>query len=242
MKCAVIDCCLPVYTIRVLFGVLILGEENGVRVFPLQPLIKGNHRREKKNISTKRNNLSNNGTGVARASNVVKLRSVKLRQDSKDVGSFFVAFDDKDVESSISMNMTRKSVKAISIRALSANYFMVLDSVGDVHLFLSYSAQELDNQHLLKRLNFTMKVVKLIVFEDVSTMTQTVWISDGYHSVHLMMVTGMDNSFDKSEKKDTKENLVQTSVSRAIFTSEKIQGIVPLAANAILILGQATEL
>ncbi|KAL8474275.1 hypothetical protein ACS0TY_030923 [Phlomoides rotata] len=42
VKCAVIDCCLPVFTIRVLFGFLILGEENGVRVFPLQQLVKGN--------------------------------------------------------------------------------------------------------------------------------------------------------------------------------------------------------
>lgn len=61
MKCAVIDCCLPVFTIRVLFGFLILGEENGVRVFPLQPLVKGNHRKEKKN-SGKRYNLKNSFT------------------------------------------------------------------------------------------------------------------------------------------------------------------------------------
>ncbi|GFP84423.1 hypothetical protein PHJA_000586100 [Phtheirospermum japonicum] len=258
MKCAVIDCCSPVYTIRLLFGFLILGEENGVRVFPLQPLVKGNHRKEKKSSGTRINN--HHGVGVTKASNgggktvatdgdskhsePVKLRSVKLRQDSKDVGAFFVAFEDsKDVESSLSMKMTRRSVKAIFIQALSANCFVVLDSVGDVHLLsLSYSAQGLDNRCLMKRLTFTMKVVKLAVFEDVSTATQTVWISDGYHSVHLMIVSGMDNSFDKTEKIDTKEKLIQTSVTQAIFASEKIQEIVPLAANAILILGQDSAL
>ncbi|KAK6150968.1 hypothetical protein DH2020_015900 [Rehmannia glutinosa] len=220
MKCAVIDCCLPVFTIRVLFGFLILGEENGVRVFPLHPLIKGNHRKEKKN-NGKRHNLKNgftNAIDVAKASSggktvgtdgdlnmlpakgekhsdSVKLRSLKLRQDSKDVGAFFVAFEDKNVESSISM--TRRSVKAISIQALSANYFVVLDTIGDVHLLsLSCSVQGLDNPCLMKRLTQSMKVLKLAVFHDVSTVTQ------------------------------------------AIFTSEKIQDIVPLAANAILILGQ----
>ncbi|KAK6125467.1 hypothetical protein DH2020_040800 [Rehmannia glutinosa] len=161
MKCAVIDCCLPVFTIRVLFGFLILGEENGVRVFPLHPLIKGNHRKEKKN-NGKRHNLKNgftNAIDVAKASSggktvgtdgdlnmlpakgekhsdSVKLRSLKLRQDSKDVGAFFVAFEDKNVESSIST--TRRSVKAISIQALSANYFVVLDTLLEMYTFYPF--------------------------------------------------------------------------------------------------------
>lgn len=70
MKCAVIDCCSPVFTIRILFGFMVLGEENGVRFFPLQRLVKGNHKKEKKNVG-KRSNLRNgmtNGTDVAMAS------------------------------------------------------------------------------------------------------------------------------------------------------------------------------
>ncbi|XP_020554869.1 uncharacterized protein LOC105177956 [Sesamum indicum] len=266
MKCAVIDCCLPVFSIRVLFGFLILGEENGVRVFPLQPLVKGNHRKEKKN-SGKRYNSKNgltNGVDAAKGnggrtvgtdgdlnllpakgektekfSDSVKLRSVIFRQDSRDQGAFFMKFEDKDEGSSISMNMTGRSIKAISIQALSANYFVVLDSVGDVHLLcFSYSVQGFDKPCLMKRLSQTMKVLKLAVFHDVSTATQTIWMSDGSHTVHLMTVSNMDTSFDKTEKKDTKEKLIQTSVTRAIFTSEKIQDITPLSANAILILGQ----
>ncbi|PIN08884.1 hypothetical protein CDL12_18538 [Handroanthus impetiginosus] len=269
MKCAVIDCCLPVFTVRILFGFLILGEENGVRIFPLQPLVKGNHRKEKKN-SGKRYNLKgglSNGVDVAKGSSgsktvgadgdlnlvpakgeksekhsdSVKLRSVKVRQDSRDVGAFFVAFEAKDVQSSTSMKMTGRSVKAISIQALSACHFVVLDSVGDVHLLcLSYPVQGLDNACTVKRLSQTMKVQKLAIFHDVSTVTQTIWMSDGRHSVHLMMVSDMDTSFDEIEKKDTNEKLIQTSVTQTIFTSEKIQDIVPLAANGILILGQGS--
>ncbi|KAL6542247.1 hypothetical protein OROMI_023849 [Orobanche minor] len=270
MKCAVIDCRLPVYAVGFSFGFLILGEDNGVRVFPLQPLMKGNHRKEKK-IGGKRNNLRNgsiHGADVAKVGNggktaridkdvknllpakgekaekhsdSVKLRTVKLRQDSKDVGAFFVAFEVKDVENSMSMKMSRRSVKAISIQALSAHYYVVLDSTGDVHLLsLSYSLQGLDNPLLMKRLTLTMKVLKMAAFHDVSKVTQTIWISDGCHSVHLMMVPDMDTFFGKTEKKDFNENLLQTSVTQAIFSSEKIQEIVPLAANAILILGQGS--
>ncbi|KAL6520093.1 hypothetical protein OROHE_017236 [Orobanche hederae] len=241
MKCAVIDCHSPVYAVGFSFGFLILGEDNGVRIFPLQPLMKGNHRKEKK-IGGTRNNLRNgstNGTDVAKVGNGVKLRTVKLRQGSKDVGAFFVAFEDKDVEDSMSMKMSRRSVKAISIQALSAHYYVVLDNTGDVHLLsLSYSLQGLDNSLLMKRLTLTMKVLKMAAFHDVSKVTQTIWISDGCHSVHLMMVPDMDTFFGKTEKKDSNEKLLQTSVTQAIFSSEKIQEIVPLAANAILILGQ----
>lgn len=41
MKCAVIDCSLPVFSISVSLGFLILGEQTGVRVFPMRPLVKG---------------------------------------------------------------------------------------------------------------------------------------------------------------------------------------------------------
>ncbi|KAL8473262.1 hypothetical protein ACS0TY_030192 [Phlomoides rotata] len=261
VKCAVIDCCLPVFTIRVLFGFLILGEENGVRVFPLQQLVKGNQRKEKKNIGRKYN--LKNGGDVSKAnsgvktgdsdvlpskgeknekhSDSVKLRSLKLKQVSRDIGSFFVAFEDKDIGNSISIKRTGRTVKAISIQALSSNYFAVLDTVGDVHhLCLSYSLEGLDRPCFMKRLTQTMKVLKLAVFHDISTVSQIIWMSDGCYSVHLMMVSDMNTSLDKTEKKDAIGKLSQTSVTRAIFPGEKIQDIVPLAANAILILGQGS--
>lgn len=86
------------------------------------------------------------------------------------MGAFFMAFEDRDVESSTSMKMTGRSVKAISIQALSSSCFVVLDTVGDVHLLcLSYSVQGLDKHCFMKRLTQTMKVLNLAVFHDVST-------------------------------------------------------------------------
>ncbi|RVW44863.1 hypothetical protein CK203_087083 [Vitis vinifera] len=53
-KCAVIDCGVPVFSISVSGEFLILGEENGVRVFQLRPLVKGwirKEQRESKNLN-----------------------------------------------------------------------------------------------------------------------------------------------------------------------------------------------
>lgn len=41
VKCAVIECTMPIYEIRLGMGVLALGEVGGVRVFPLRLLVKG---------------------------------------------------------------------------------------------------------------------------------------------------------------------------------------------------------
>lgn len=41
MRCSVIQCFRPVFSISVFFGSLVLGEENGVRVFNLRSLVKG---------------------------------------------------------------------------------------------------------------------------------------------------------------------------------------------------------
>jgi len=40
MRCAVIECSVPVWSISVSSGVLILGEDNGVRVFNFRQLVK----------------------------------------------------------------------------------------------------------------------------------------------------------------------------------------------------------
>ncbi|XP_073123520.1 uncharacterized protein [Henckelia pumila] len=252
MKCALIDCCFPIFEIKVLFGFLILGEENGVRVFPLRPLVKGRQRKEKKSVG-KRLNLhsgsSNGGKTLAtdgelnllsvkgekseRHNDSAKLRFTKLRQDSKDTGGVFVAFEDKDFNGSVSVKMPGKSVKAISVEALSANKFVILDSIGNLHvLCLSSSLHGLDTGCVMRQSTQTMKVLKMAVFHDVS--------ADGCYTVHLMAVSGVDASVDESEVEDTDEKLVKTSVTQAILTSEKIHDIVPMDANAILILGQVS--
>lgn len=96
------------------------------------------------------------------------MRSIKLRQDSRDSGACFVAFKRDDVESSISVKMHGKSAKATSMQALSADKFLILDSVGDLHLLcLSYSVRGLEAACHMKQLTQTMKVIKLAVLRDV---------------------------------------------------------------------------
>lgn len=41
VKCVSIECTAPIFSMRVCMRVLILGEQGGVRVFPLRPLVKG---------------------------------------------------------------------------------------------------------------------------------------------------------------------------------------------------------
>lgn len=41
LKCAVVDCDLPIYSIGMSMGVMVLGEIGGVRVFPMRMLVKG---------------------------------------------------------------------------------------------------------------------------------------------------------------------------------------------------------
>lgn len=48
MKCAVIDCTLPIFSMHISYSYLVLGEENGVRVFQLRPLLKGRLKRDRR--------------------------------------------------------------------------------------------------------------------------------------------------------------------------------------------------
>lgn len=278
MKCSVIEWNVPIWSISVSFGYLMLGEDSGVRVFPLRPLVKGRvkkQRRESKSLngrlegqplnfsngvsresdethSKSESGINNSGGGSTCLDGTVtetfcnsylegklntqpasvKLRSANLKQDT---GACFVAFDNKEVASS------KSATKAISIGTLSPNMFLVLDSVGDLHvLHLSNPILGSKITCYMRRLTHNMKVQKLAVFPDISTRTQTIWISDGFHSVHLMAVSDMDSSANENDKNNSEEKPMQIPVNQAIFTSEKIQDIIPVAANAILILGQGS--
>lgn len=50
MRCAVIECCKPVWSMCMSFGFFIFGEENGVRVLSLKSLVKGKSKRVKNGI------------------------------------------------------------------------------------------------------------------------------------------------------------------------------------------------
>ncbi|XP_077253228.1 uncharacterized protein LOC143892477 [Tasmannia lanceolata] len=307
IKCAVIDCVLPIHSVRVSLGFLLLGEVDGVRVFPLRPLVKrkvkGWRDTERRTVNYNvggglnsdlvknvANNLQNgvigtisgsSGTddsseidlkhaefhcngkltrleGAAEISNdgsqvdcvPAKHRTVKLRQDSGALGSFFVAFMCPMVQSPKCMPSVLASLKAVSIHVLSQRRFLILDSVGDIHLLSLHSnafGSDVAGQSFLpskeshmRRLDYTMKVQMLAVLPDVPIRTQTVWVSDGSHSVHMISATDIDISVNENGSDEGKEKLMHISAIQSIFTSERVQDIIPFATNAILILGQGS--
>lgn len=65
MKSAVIDCSVPIFSISVSFGFLILGEDNGVRVFQLRPLVKGKLKKHHRLLNLRNGNIQaiNGGDG-----------------------------------------------------------------------------------------------------------------------------------------------------------------------------------
>lgn len=248
MRCAEIECSKPVFSISMSFGFLLLGEENGVRLFRLRPLVKG---RVKKHC--KENNNSDNGkklpNGVIcsnvyikgksqKHSDSAKSKSVKLKQDSKEYGACFVEFENKEIGTN---KEGLQLAKASSVQALSADKFLVLDSNGDLHLLrLSNTTIASEIPLTMKQLPSTMKIQKLAVLPDIPTKTQYVWISDGHHTVHALAFPGADVSDSESNIKQCEDQQTQCSVHQAIFCSEKIQEMVPLATNAVLILGQGS--
>lgn len=283
MKTAVIDCDSPVFSMSVSIGFLILGEENGVRVFPLRPLVKGRIRKERRRETSKKSDkpevqkikLLNGMTPETNGSSIfyvnsakvsgncskpinvngnmeekigkhsdtsAKLKCVKVRQNSKEGGVRFVAFKSKEIESYNSSKVQLTSKKAISVHFLVHNKFLILDSCGELYL-LSLSNPFSGSESIceMKKMTLTMKVQNLAVLPDDSTRAQTVWVSDGNYTIHAMVVSDMDSPVNENDTKDNEEK-IQNSAIEAIFTSEKIQEIIPLAANAILLLGQANNI
>ncbi|XP_011021212.1 PREDICTED: uncharacterized protein LOC105123353 isoform X2 [Populus euphratica] len=259
MRCVLIECSVPVWSISVSSGVLILGEDNGVRVFNLRHLVKG----KVKNVKDISSNGKSDGKGLKLPNGVVgddyfhgsssgngcngvldmnidkqyvsvKLRSVRCRQDSGEGVACFVAFKREEVEV-----LKPTTSKAVSIQALSHKKFVILDSMGDLHI-LCLSAPVIGSNFVahIRRLPHSMKVQKLAVLPDISLKMQTFWVSDGLHSVHTITLSDMGAAVDSNNEDETQEKLIQITVIQAIFSAEKIQDLIPLGANGILILGQ----
>ncbi|MQL90806.1 hypothetical protein Taro_023402 [Colocasia esculenta] len=168
-----------------------------------------------------------------------KLRTIKLRQNSGDFSSYFVAID-----SPTKISLSSLPAKAISIHALSHKRFLILDSTGDMHLLslcspilaseTAINTSDSSKDACTMRLDYSMKVRMLAVLPDLSMRTQIIWISDAFHSVHIVsLADAIEN-----DKSNSKKKLAQVSAIQAIFTRERIQDILPLTANAVMILGQ----
>ncbi|XP_027357898.1 uncharacterized protein LOC113867098 isoform X2 [Abrus precatorius] len=263
MRCAAIECSRPVWSVSVSFGFLLLGEENGVRVFGLRRLVKGRGGKRVGGSRQVRNGgggrgerggKCSGGEGVAEVVNfngdlegriekhgvAVKQTNVKFKYDNRYGGSCFVALKRNEVETKSTMKVSI-SIKAISIQAVSQKMFLILDSHGDLHLLcLSNSGIGFDIAGSMRQLPHVMKVQGLAVLPDVSTISQTIWISDGCHSVHMFTAMDMENALNEADGNDCGEKLIRLPAIRVLFSSEKILDISSLASNSVLILGQGS--
>lgn len=98
-----------------------------------------------------------------------KLRSARLRQDSKEGGACFVSFRE-DGDSFNSTELQVKPVKAIDIEALSPNEFLVMDSARRIHhLCLSNSVLGSEVSYHINQLSLSMKVQKMAVLPGISS-------------------------------------------------------------------------
>ncbi|OIW12317.1 hypothetical protein TanjilG_32433 [Lupinus angustifolius] len=234
MRCAVIECSRPVWSISVSFGMLLLGEENGVRVFGLRRLVKGKVKKVR-NLNSK---VPNGGVVRDYGKNGKHGVAVKQANVKQNGGACFMALKGKGVETK-SISKIPISVKVISIQALSQRMFLMLDSDGDLHILsLSNSGIGVDITGHVRQLPHIMNVQNLAVLPDVSTMSQIVWISDGCHSVYLFNAMDVENALNEADGNDDDKKLMHLPVNHVLFSGEKIQDIICLASNSILILGQ----
>ncbi|XP_066309542.1 uncharacterized protein [Miscanthus floridulus] len=257
----------PVYAMEVAMGRLLLGEAGGLRVFPLRGLMKGGKEREgKKEVSVavgrkgyhKKNGMLNGlvvpvkrvsygGSGEGDVVSTCKLTTLRVKQSSGSYCSFLLSFQNDDHKSEGSMELL-KSVKAVSIHPLSKNKFLVLDSSGVLHVFSlsttemgsgAASKQYSENIHTY-RLDYPMKVQFSAVFSVTSIKTQFFWVSDGGHTVHVMSAVETESpNGDNGDVPGERElATIKLSAIEAIFTSERVQDIVSISKDSVLILGQ----
>ena len=107
---------------------------------------------------------------IIHCTGTTKLKSVKIRQSSKEGGVRFVAFKSKEFENCKYSKVPLTSRKATSIHFLAHNKFLILDSVGELYLLLlSNIVSGSESTCDMKKLTLTMKVQNLAVLPDDST-------------------------------------------------------------------------
>ncbi|XP_048564138.1 RE1-silencing transcription factor-like isoform X1 [Triticum urartu] len=263
-KCAVIQLepTRPVYAMEVAMGRLLLGEAGGVRVFPLRSLMKGGREKEgrkegaaasaKKSLHKKNGILNGLIVPVGRGSGArggqggaasdCKLTTLRVKQNSGSYSSFFLAFNQEDHNSQGGVKLI-KLVKAVSIQPSSKDKFLVLDSAGVIHAFSLRNAELEPEAAKTCFLDCAMKVQLFAVFPSSSTKTQILWVSDGGHSIQILSpLPAFDVKSPKSDDDVSDEErelaTIKLSATEAIFTSEKVQDIVHISKDSVLILGQ----
>ncbi|XP_042379792.1 uncharacterized protein LOC121972181 [Zingiber officinale] len=276
MKCAVVELTLPIYSIKLSMGFMLLGEVDGIRVFPLRPLIKGQLLKSRVSAVKKasasigdlcKKNLPNiiksslvpeesgihcgcehSGKNSAIEEKGDKPKTVRVRQDSGDLYSFFVFIKPAELQSCKGSKSNPASLKAVCIHVLSEKKYLILDSAGGLHFlnfnesgmaleFNAKSSMPFKDAHAYQLEKF-MEVQLLAVLPDISSKTQYSWLSDGEYSIHLISMEDADVDADAGviDKDGSKQKSTVVSVMGAIFTSEKVQDLVPISSNLCLVL------
>ncbi|CAH8259044.1 unnamed protein product [Arabidopsis lyrata] len=251
VRCGEIECVRPVWSIGIFSGLLILGEDDGVRVLNLREIVKGRLKKGRKDNGRLRNGhivevkKKENAVHVA----VNKGLLSKRRQGSSETRMCFVSFQKNaaavgaDLKSETCVVM---SLRAISIQALSIKRFLILDSAGYIHVLHVSGRHSLGSNFTcdMQQLPRFMDVQKLALLPEISVGTKSFWISDGDYSVHRVTISDEETtSKEKDEDKKIREERppIQSSdygaVTHTIFSPEKIQDLVPLGGNGALILG-----
>lgn len=175
--------------------------------------------------------------------------SLKVRDTLGKGSSFFVPFKDANKEGDISSQLSRKPLRAVSIHALSQAKFVVLDSMGDLHILSLHTVSTGEGQKeqdrdvavdsCLRYLKCPMKVNMLAVFPELSSFASPkLWVSDGRHSIHLLSFPEVDASHCESDKHLADKKSLQLSVDQAMFLSEHVRAISAMSVNATLVLTQ----
>ncbi|CAO2166033.1 unnamed protein product, partial [Urochloa humidicola] len=257
----------PVYAMEVAMGRLLLGEAGGVRVFSLRSLMKGGKEKQGKKEGAgvagrksvqKKNGMMNGlvvpvrrgihvGGGEGDAVSTCKLTTLRVKQSSGSYCPFLLASQNDGHDSKGGVELL-KLEKAVSIHPLSKNKFLVLDSYGLLHVFClsttevgSGAARKQYSENIQTyRLEYPMKVQRSAVFPSSSIKTQIFWVSDGGHSVHVMSALDIESINGNDDDVIGERELVTIKLSaiEAIFTSERVQDIVPISKDSVLVLGQ----
>lgn len=180
--------------------------------------------------------------GEGDAASACKLTTLRVKQSSGSYSSIFLAFNQVDHNLQGGVNLI-KSAKAVSIQPFSKDKFLVLDSAGALHVFSLQNTELAPEATKTYCLDCAMKVQLFAVFPSSSTKTQTLWVSDGGHSIHMVSIfPAFDAESPKSDDGDSDGErevaTIKLSAIEAIFTSEKVQDIVPISKDSVLILGQ----
>nr|ABD96876.1 hypothetical protein [Tarenaya spinosa] len=203
MRCGVVECSRPVWSIGIFSGMLLLGEDNGVRVLNLREIVKGSVKKVKnsgrledkrlRGHNVDRRSVSGNGylDGKKERHAVhASQRLSKHRQESSEASMCFVSFQKKVADMDVNLESKScpvMSVKAISIQALSSKRFLILDSAGYIHV-LHVSGHPLGS-------NFACNMQQLPHFMEVQMLAVLPEITAG-KSVLEARVLAFSNGYD----------------------------------------------